>query len=188
MANYAQQYFEALKQLVGRREDLINRVPNAHGDGLPPAHALFFRDWPRPGVLTAFTVGLALGRHVTSLDAHVELLASMETNDISWGAAVAFLGEQCRRHVELQPGVTLNMKEALASNTSMTGFIVSKPTLWAAPPVFELSDRRVVILEARPLYPAELAFARVESRERLLEALGGPNYDACRPQITPLGS
>lgn len=181
--NYAQEYFDALEKLVGRREDRINRVPSGRDDGLPHAHSIFFNDLPRAGVLTAFTVGLGLGLHGRGLDAHVELVVSMQTTDLSWGAAVAFLGEQCRVHVELEPGATLDMKEPLASGSTMSGFIIARPSLWPSPPILSLSDRRVAILEARALYPAELAFARLTSRDRILDGLAGPNYDPRRRPV-----
>jgi hypothetical protein len=181
--NYAQLYFGALEKLLGRREDRINRVPSGHNDGLAPAYALYFNDWPCAGVLTAFTVGLGLGLHVRSLDAHVELMVSMASTDLSWGAGAAFLGEQCRLHLELQPGATLDMKEPLSSGSSMTGFIVAAPTAWSAPPILLISERRVAILEARPLYPAELAFAQFGDRRRILDSIGDKNYDARRPAL-----
>lgn len=183
MQNYAHEYLDALESLLGRREDRITRVPNEHDDGLPHVYALFFDNWPRPRILSAFTLGLGLGLHVASLNAHVELVVSMETTDPSWGAAVAFLGEQCRAHVELEPGATLDMKESLAEGSSMSGFMVTRPTLWPESPILRVADRRVVILEARTLYPAELALARGDGREAIRQALTRPNYDPRRPPI-----
>lgn len=171
MQNYAQLYFDALETLLGRREDQITRVSSACNDGLPPASALYFNDWPCAGVLTAFTVGLGLGLHVSSLDAHVELFVSMATTDVSWGAAAAFLGEQCRLHLELEPGATLDVREPLSSESSMSGFIVAQPTHWTIPPILRISDRRVALLEARPLYPAEILLARVGNRHQILHSL-----------------
>src|SRR5262245_40962443 len=104
MPNYAEEYFDALAALIGRREDAINRVPGDTDDGMPPVCAVFFRDWPVPGVLTAFTLGVGLGLHVESLAAHVELVVSMNTESQVWGAAAAYLAEQCRSHLELDCG------------------------------------------------------------------------------------
>ncbi|MEA2700302.1 MAG: hypothetical protein QOI66_4573 [Myxococcales bacterium] len=184
MSNYAEEYFEALEALVGRREDSLNRVSGNGDDGLPHVYALFYKDWPHPGVLTAFTLGAGLGRHVRSLDAHVELVVSVKTEDLSWGLAVAFLAEQSRSHLEFDYGTTLNMQEPIAEGSAMTGLFLTPPHHWSQPPRLQVAGRTVVILEARPVYPSELECARAQERQQLLGILEGPTYDGGRPAIS----
>jgi hypothetical protein len=56
--NYAGEYFALLERLIGRPENRLTRVPE------PPVYALFFENWPADGMLSAFTPGVGLSRHV----------------------------------------------------------------------------------------------------------------------------
>src|SRR6187455_2980910 len=114
MGSYAEDYFASLERLIGRTEDRRSRateVPPA--DGMPPAYAVFYRDWPIPGVLSAFTLGAGVGRHVERANAHVELVVSLATGDMRWGLAAAYLVEDCRTHLEIDIGTTLDMSRPL---------------------------------------------------------------------------
>jgi hypothetical protein len=185
MTTYADDYFAAVERLVGRPEDRIKQVSNEADDGMPPACGLLYDDWPRAGVLTTFTLGAGLGLHVEAFDAHVELVVSLSTADPHWGLAAVYLTERCRNHLELLPGTTLNMGEPLSDESSMTGFIITKPHHWDAPPRLELSDRSVVILEAHPAYASELDLAAMGCRDEIELALTGPTYDPRRSAVRP---
>ena len=91
---YAEDCFAAYERLIARPESRCGRVTEGQpADGMPSVYAIFFDDWPVPGVLTAFTLGAGLGLHVQRLDAHVELVVSLATTDKRWGLAAAYLVE-----------------------------------------------------------------------------------------------
>lgn len=185
MGSYAEEYFAALERLIGRPEDRRTRMPDRVADGMPPVFALFFDNWPADGVLSAFTLGAGLGRHVAAVDAHVELVVSLATRDLRWGVAAAYLTERCRTHREIGPGATLNMDEPLSDESSMTGFMVTHPHQWPTPPRIDVSGRAVVILEAHPVYASELQLIDSGHCSQVEAEVAGATYDVRRPEIVP---
>jgi hypothetical protein len=183
MSNYAAEYFHALESLLGRPEDRRGRAPEPIDDGLPPIYALFFDDWPMPGVLSAFTLGAGLAPHLKELDAHVELVLSLRTADERWGLALAFLAERCRSHIVIGIGSTMDMGGPLSTESAMSSFVVTRPHQWTEPPRLQADSRRVMILEAHPLYPSELPIARARACNCIERHVAGHRYDVARPEL-----
>ncbi len=183
MSNYAAEYLQALESFLGRPEDRRSRVPEPIDDGLPPIYALFFDDWPVRGVLSAFTLGAGLAPHLKDLEAHVELVLSLRTTDMRWGLALAFLAERCRSHIEIGLGSTMNMGQPLSNESTMSALVVTRPHQWPELPRLEAGSRSLTILEASPLYPSELPFAKARACGCLERHIASHRYDVSRPEF-----
>jgi hypothetical protein len=184
MRNYAEEYFAVLERLVGRPEDGRMMIPSSR-PGLPGLCVLFFPDWPVDGVLSAFTLGVALGSHVEELGGHPELVISLRTTDPLWGQGLGILSESARDQALVSVGSTLVAPEPISAESPMTGFILTHPHHRGGEALrFRVADRDVVILEAHPLLPSELVAAREGGREELVKNLFGARYDVNRQAVS----
>jgi hypothetical protein len=146
---------------------------------------LFFHDWPVDGVLSAFTLGVALGSHVEELGGHPELVISLRTTDRRWGEGVGYLSEEARDQAVLGVGATLDIREPISAESPMTGFILTHPHHRGGETIrFRVADRDVVILEAHPILPSELVAGRQGGREELVRCLFGARYDVNRQAVS----
>ena len=179
MTNYAETYLQYLEKLVGRREDHIKPIESTR-PGLPIVYVLFFHDWPCKNVLTSFTLGIAMGKHIEEVGGHIECVVSLDTNDFSWGLAVAFLAEQARDQALLSYGSTLNMGEQISRESQMSAFILSAPHQWSGTTHFHHGRRVVTLLEAHPIYASELEYAAQICRHEIAQKVQGACYDVHR--------
>lgn len=163
--------------------DLIRRM-DGH-EGQPPVHFFVYRNLPSPGKITYVTFGLCLGNHLEWRYAKPELVLTVDSDEEDWGVAAAYFVREFRGELPFHPGTLLTLDEAIAEDSTMTGFVVCGQT------VFKGADASIVVGATRiqfiglcPIYPGESALIQDEGHEAFLQKLNDPD-DPTRPEIEP---
>jgi hypothetical protein len=124
-------------------------------EGFSPAMCVaIYRDFPEPGAITGFTVGLS---HFLPRDGgHKELTVSMRDSDESWALACGYLAFRLREKCPFVCGDTINFCEEISPSSAMSAFVAVHPRwLSVQDAVVDLSVRRVEIVQLLPLYEKE---------------------------------
>jgi hypothetical protein len=150
------------------------RFVRVSDEGVSPAtHVAVYRDFPEPGALTGFTVGLS--HFHPPGGAHRELTISMRDADDVWALACGSLAFRLRERCRFACGDTINFRERIAPASAMSAFVIVHP-LWIASrdAVVDLGVRRVELVQLVPLYEQERAWLAAGGElQALLQAFPG---------------
>src|SRR5262245_7869366 len=150
------------------------RFVRVSDEGVSPAmHLAIYRDFPEPGTLTGFTVGLS--HFHPPGGAHKELTLSMRDSNDIWALACGYLACQLRERCAFVCGDTINFHEQIAPNSTMSAFVVVHPQ-WvpSRDTVVDLQVRQVEIVQLVPLYEEERVWLSAGGElSRLLQAFPG---------------
>ncbi|MCA8961036.1 MAG: suppressor of fused domain protein [Planctomycetes bacterium] len=112
----------------GGDPDAVHLWESPH-EGHPTLEVWIWRDSPSDGVLTAVTYGLSTAEHEEWYFARPELMVRLETDDIAWALAIALLADETRGEVAFEHGTVIGLDEPLASDSTMTAFVIYGPPL-----------------------------------------------------------
>ena len=150
------------------------RFVRTSDEGASPAtHVAIYRDFPEPGAVTGFTVGLSLFHPPGG--GHKELTISMRDDDAVWALACGYLAFRLRENCTFACGDTINFRERIAPASAMSAFVVVHP-LWVPgrDAVVDVGVRRVEVVQLVPLYESERAWLAADGELRaLLRAFPG---------------
>jgi len=134
------------------------RFVRTSDDGVSPAtHVAIYRDFPEPGAVTGFTVGLSLFHPPGG--GHKELTISMRDADDVWALACGYLAFKLRKTCTFVCGDTINFRERIAPASAMSAFVIVHPQwVHGRDAVVDTGVRPVEIVQLVPLYEPERAW------------------------------
>jgi hypothetical protein len=136
--------------------------------GVPGVTAIFYRDRPEAGLITAFTYGLSLGSHSDWRASKPELMISMESRDKAWGLAIAEIAEAHRFEWPFCYGTTVNFHQAISEGSALSAFLIFAPLFLKREQFLyiKLPGATVSISGMYPLHAGEIALHRKIGLER----------------------
>ncbi|MDF2092227.1 suppressor of fused domain protein [Knoellia sp. 3-2P3] len=173
MGTRVEQYLAHLDRLSGGVEPRFYPLDRQAG-GPHKVTNIIYRDVPEPGMLTGLTYGLSTADHEEWRVGRPELCISMASDDERWGHAIGYLASSLVHDCPFAYGDTIDFGEPIATDTTMTAFVVS------APAVMERADYLNVlgapegpgpqdvvnIAGMYPIHDSERLFIRAEGLER----------------------
>ena len=151
---------------------------------------LVFDDEPEDGSRVALTYGLSTYARSGKGNELLLLLASL---DDAWLPALMQVANASRKErCHLQTGMTESWPVPISDSSPMTGFVLWEPFSLPedVPALVPLPGREVLLWQAVPLHPIELAWLRatpeqdrLEAAFELLRAVGDALTDPQRPTV-----
>jgi len=157
MTSRSETHLEILEAAAGR-----NAQYRAIGtvDRGPAIHMAYWQDFPEPGLITGFSVGLSA--HPRWRDqAAPELLISVESRCIEWILATGFIAVQAANEFSFAPGETVDFRAKVSPDSDMDGFLLVEQLV--LPETFTtLSTKRgpVDLIQLIPIHHSELVAIR----------------------------
>jgi hypothetical protein len=146
----------SLEQRFGRPADGVHHVQV--GDN-PTIYVFFFKDFPRPGLTTAVTCGLARANHPEWKAGRPELVVTMRSELPDWGLAAAYLASAFYGQKRFAYGDVFRIDVPIADDTNMKAFVVFAPDFLRPEHArFDAgAGKPIVLVSLYPLYEEELA-------------------------------
>jgi len=146
----------SLEQRFGRPADGVHHVQV--GDN-PTIYVFFFRNFPRPGLNTAVTCGLARANHPEWKQGRPELMVTMRSELPDWGLAVAYLASSFHGKKRFGHGDVFRIDVPIADDTNMKAFVAFAPDFLRPEQArFDAGvGKPIVLVSMYPLYEEELA-------------------------------
>lgn len=128
MPSRAERYLSHLDGLAGEKEPDFYKLDSTKDDpeGMT---ALVYRDLPEPGHLTGLTYGLSLGEHPDWRHGKPELCICVQSDDVAWPLAMAYLAESLRGDCPFDYGSTIAFGERVSEESAMTSFVIFAPVV-----------------------------------------------------------
>jgi hypothetical protein len=143
-----------------------------------------YKDWPRPGLLTGFTLGLSEAEHPEWTGIKPELMISVESTDEAWGYAAAYVAEQLRGQCAFGLGETVNFRSCISEESEMDPFLVFSPAcLSAEQQCIPMGDQSIHISGLYPMYNSELPLYHEIGLERWSRLEGWDPFDVHRARL-----
>ncbi|AZK44859.1 suppressor of fused domain protein [Paenibacillus lentus] len=154
MKTSAELYIGKLEELFGE-EDVIKKIDPS--DGSSPVHVFFYYDLPEEGMLTVVTYGLSEGEFDEWKSAKPELILSLETQDESWGLAVAYFAAEFRGLKGFSYGDIFTLDTPIAKESEMTGFFTFATSILEKDDTsIKLPDKTIQLVGMYPIYKEEV--------------------------------
>lgn len=181
MPTRAELYLAHLDRLTDSIEPDFQPVDSTH-PGLPRVMSIIYRDLPGPGLLTGLTYGLSLAEHSEWPHGKPELCISVQSEDISWPLAVAYLAEHLRGEAPFCYGDTLNFGEQIVPESKMTAFAIFAPAVLDREDFLniDVGDARINIAGCYPIHDVERQYIQEYGLEDFWRRDWDP-YDVTRP-------
>jgi hypothetical protein len=174
------QFLHALEARFGKVAEIRNVQV---GEG-PTIFVFFFRNFPRPGVTTAITCGLARANHPEWKLGRPELMVSMRSERLDWGLAAAFLASNYYKKKRFQYGDVFRVDVPLADDTDMKAYVVFAPAfLKPEQAKFDLGGKPIHLTALYPLHEEELAYYERVGLETLWRSEGFEMDNPARPPL-----
>jgi hypothetical protein len=189
VATRIEEYLTRLDRFSGGAEPRFFPV-DPPPEGAHKITTIIYQDLPDHGFLTALTYGLSLADHPEWTLGRPELCISVRSSDERWGHAIGYLASTLIHACPFGYGDTINFGEPIATDTTMTAFVVFAPAVLDradymnvldAPPGADPADV-VNIAGMYPIYDSERHFIHAEGLERFWQ-LGWDPYDPSRPAV-----
>lgn len=150
-------HLEILERFAGRQAKYSRVGEIAQG---PTIHTAHWLDFPDPGLITGFTVGLsAHPRWANGLAP--ELIISVESTDLAWIFAIGVIAEQAGNNFSFDVGETVDFNTEVSEGSEMSAFLIMHQML--LPQEYDvLGTKRgpVALRQMIPLYSGELRMIR----------------------------
>jgi hypothetical protein len=128
MASRVERYLAHLDQVSGGVEPIFQPITSTKPD-LPQVTVMIYRELPEPGFITGLTYGLSLAHHPEWRLSRPELCISVRSADLAWPRAAGLVAERFRGDCPFAYGDTINFREQVAAESSMTSFLVFAPSV-----------------------------------------------------------
>jgi hypothetical protein len=119
MASRAERFFSHLDGLAGDLEPDFYQLDSTK-DGRDGMTALVYRDLPD---------GLSLAEHPDWRHGKPELCICVQSDDVAWPLAMAYLAESLRGDCPFDYGTTVDFGERVSDESAMTSFVVFAPVV-----------------------------------------------------------
>lgn len=181
--NKMELFLQHLDDVVGRPEDVIRTVESSVRE-MRDVFVFIYKDWPHPGLLTAFTLGLSEAEHPEWTGVRPELMISVESTDEAWAYAAAYVSEHLRGRCPFHHGETINFRCAVSEESELDAFLVFSPVfLTAEQRCVPMGDGSVHITGLYPMYSSELPLYHEIGLERFWHLEGWDPFDVRRPRL-----
>lgn len=125
---------DSASRFLGHLDSIFRIEPEFHLfdselPGVPGVTAITYRDIPEPGFITGVTYGLSLVPHDDWVLGRPELIISVESTDIAWPQAVAWLANDLRGRCPFSYGEVINFGEPVSDASAMSSFLVFAPSI-----------------------------------------------------------
>ena len=161
MKTRGERYLDRIIELAGGKEPRVYPIDNTRPDlDLPRVAAFAFQDTPEAGLITGFTYGLSLAGHPLWRFGTKELAITVASSSEHWPIAIGIVAERLRGECSFEYGNTINVGEAIADESHMTGFAIFAPAFPIDPyDEIDLGDALPVGLTGcYPIYQTEIDF------------------------------
>ncbi|MGO4179853.1 suppressor of fused domain protein [Paenibacillus sp. TAF43_2] len=133
----------------------IKRI-NSIDDG-SPINLFIYNDLPEKGMMTFITYGLSEADHSEWVGGKPELILSLETNDPSWGFAIAHLVAERRGIKRFSFGDLFIFDEPVSEESDMVGFFAFAPSIIDnVTSRIETTDKPIFLTGMYPIYREEI--------------------------------
>lgn len=187
MPNNAELYLAHLDEITGGIEPTIRKFESTH-IGLRPVYVFTYLNWPQPGIITGFTLGLSEVNHPDWKLGRPELMISVESLDESWCFAIGFMAEQLRGDCPFCYGMTINFHAEVSEESKLDAFLIF------GPPYLDEQTKSVAmngftchIAGMWPTYSSEIDIYNEIGLERFWDHDGWDPMNVNRPPITRAG-
>jgi hypothetical protein len=182
--NFPAEWLDALERKFGE----VNEIKDVQIPRKPKINVLFFNDLPEKGLLTAITCGLSNATHPTWKITRPELIVTLETQDQSWGLAVANFASAFFNDRKFGYGDIFTLDEPFSKESEMNGFLVMTPSFLDRQNfTFHLSDRKICLTGMYPIYEKEIEYYNKVGLDAFWHAEGLEINNPKRDIIKPLG-
>ena len=178
-------FYEHIAGLFGKEDD-IRRIESTK-PGLPAVHCFFYKDMPEPGALTMVTYGISEATHPDWKQGRPELVVSLDSEDMAWGMAAAYMAEAARGEFAFAYGQVLNFDQSISEESPMSAFFLFAPSFLSGEQAkLTLSTKTVFLYGAYPLHPGETEFIERVGLEKFWHLPGFDLYDVRRPDLSKI--
>jgi hypothetical protein len=182
----AELFIEFLDQTFGK-EDEIRRIKSTK-PGLPEVHLFIYRNVPDERLITGVTYGIHKANHPSWKVSKPELVVSVESEDLSWLMAGAWLAESFRVEKPLKYGTVLTMDDPISDESEMRGFyIFAQSVVDPKAASVKLNDDTIHLSQMYPIYLDEVAVLEEMGLEGFWDHPRYDPYDVTRPSLAEEG-
>jgi Suppressor of fused protein (SUFU) len=140
---------------------------------------------PEPGTLTMVTYGISEAMHPDWKQGRPELVVSLDSEDMAWGMAAAYMAEAARGDFPFAYSQVLNFNRAISEESPMSAFFLFAPSfLNGEQAKLTLPNKMVFLYGAYPLYPGETELIERIGLEKFWNLPGFDLYDVKRPDLS----
>lgn len=178
-------FYEHLVDLFGKEDD-IRRIESTKPE-LPAVHCFFYKDIPEPGTLTMVTYGISEATHPDWKHGRPELVVSLDTEDMAWGMAAAYMAEAARGEFAFAYSQILNFGRPISDDSAMSAFFLFAPSFLNQEQMkLTLPSKSIFLYGAYPLYPGETEMLERVGLEKFWHTPGFDLYNVRRPDLSTL--
>lgn len=127
-----------------------------------PVLSIRYLDCPEAGTLLGFTFGISTVVNPLWGGLRPELAICVDSADPRWAWALADIGDRVRRTSVFLPGDTIEIGEPISDESPMDSFVLWHQLLTEDEAILALDGHEVVLVQALPVHPSELAHIRSE--------------------------
>ncbi len=154
---------------------------------LVPVTALVYRDVPEPGFVTGITYGLSLGEHPDWKHGRPELCITVETGEIAWAQAAAYIANGMRGTCPFSYGSSINFGEPVHEQSKMSAFFVFAPSILERDQYADIeigAPYKINIVGLYPIYHSEIEVLAQMGLKDFWHHEGFDPFDVRRAAIT----
>jgi hypothetical protein len=180
-----ERFLAHLDDVTGGSEPRFFPVATTH-EGLSGVTAIVYPEMPEPGFLMAVTYGLSLAEHPQWVHAKPELCVCVESTDVNWAMAVAFIAEQLRGEAAFAYGETIDFGGPMSTESPMSSLVCFAPAVLEPADYLGIDvgdDLPINITGCYPLHDAEREYIATHGLEQFWEQDWDP-FDINRAPAT----
>ena len=161
-----------------------NFIKSVKVPGRPRVSVLYFDDLPEKGSLTAVTCGLSEARHPQWKFGHPELIVTLDSRDIGWGVAAAYLASKFYGEKPFSYGDFFKLDHPIAQDSEMDAYLLFAPSfLKRDQSKFVLRDRTIHLIGLYPIYSEEIPICERIGLKEFWHADGFEMYNPKRGPV-----
>jgi Suppressor of fused protein (SUFU) len=140
---------------------------------------------PEPGTLTMVTYGISEAMHPDWKQGRPELVVSLDSEDMAWGMAAAYMAEAARGDFPFAYSQVLNFNRAISEESPMSAFFLFAPSfLDQEQTKLVLPNKTIFLYGAYPLYAGETNLIEQIGLEKFWNLPGFDLYNVKRPDLS----
>lgn len=140
-----------------------------------PAIRLFeYTDYPKNGLLTTVTYGISYAAHDQWNLNKPEFMLTVNSKDLRWPGILGLVADLRRDKSEFKEGYCCCSLSPIVESSKMQGLCFGGPVNMPINPI-SLSDRRILIRMAFPIYLGEIKIINNEGVSQFIQKVGSEN-------------
>lgn len=141
-----------------------------------PVASFNYENVPEKDYITSITFGVSEFNNPEWTEGHPELMLTVQSTDMNWGKALAFIGAELIEEYNFEYGEVIHFGDQISKDSKMTSFFVFAPSILESDDYenIKIEDRNINLVALYPIYKEE---------EETIEAVGleefmnHPSYD-----------